>query len=108
MVHMSIGPVIARLREAKKLTQIDLAARLAVELDEPEYNQSNISRIETGQQDINTKQIYALARILQVHPADLFELSDISHVDPKWRRYLRAYAKLSETEIDALLTLARA
>lgn len=100
MPRMEIGHVIRTLRRAKKLNQTDLAALLG-----ESYNQANISRIENGAQDLDTKQLFAVAKALDVRASDIIALAETPIEDTRWGRYLALYARLTPKQIDAILAL---
>lgn len=67
---MTIGEKIRQLREAKGLTQEDLAKALGF------AHKTSISKIETDKYDLSYNKIIAFAEVLGVTPATLFAPTD--------------------------------
>jgi transcriptional regulator with XRE-family HTH domain len=61
----SFGGTVKKLRQALNLSQEQLAA-------ECELDRTYISGIERGQRNVGLKNIYKLAKALEVHPSKLF------------------------------------
>lgn len=102
---MTVGEAIKALRKLAKLTQIDLAAQVGARLGE-DYAQSNISRIESGTQLLDTKQLQLFAEILNVRASDIFAMAEEGVSAPRVSQYLQAYSKLSARQVDSILALA--
>jgi len=64
-----VGAAIRQLREDRKMTQVSLA--LEVEVD-----QSNLSRLEKGQQGFDASTLYRIAEKLAVTPSQLLALAE--------------------------------
>ena len=105
MTDMKFGEVIKTLRNHRSLNQAELAALVGARLGNEGYDQSNISRIEAGNQDVTLSQIEALAAALEVSVADIWGLGDLSANDPELMRWLAAYRRLSEKQRSAVLDL---
>lgn len=65
----AVGAAIRQLREDRKLTQVALA--LEVEVD-----QSNLSRLEKGQQGFDSSTLFRIAEKLTVTPAQLLAMAE--------------------------------
>ena len=61
------GPRIKQARETTSLSQVDLAAALAIDFD-IHLDQSDISEIERGARGVKDYELDAIARILQISP----------------------------------------
>lgn len=59
---MTLGQMLATLRQLQDLTQAELAKRAKL-------TQTNISSMESGRQQIGRDRALALAKALKVHPA---------------------------------------
>lgn len=93
---MNIGPAIRHYRRARGLTQLDLSTLVGL-------SQSDISRIERGQQAIDIDRLHQLADALGTHPADILARAEPS--DPDRARWLDLYARMTDEERTAALTI---
>ncbi len=72
---MTVGEKIKRLREAKGLTQGDLAERLGYK------HKSSVNKLELGINDISASKLAEIAEILGVNPAEL--IMDVEATGPR-------------------------
>ena len=59
------GQRIKRARRFKLLTQSQLADKLSAELGEDFGGDNKVSRIESGKQDVTSRELYALSMVLE-------------------------------------------
>lgn len=93
---MNIGPAIRHYRRARGMNQLALATAAGL-------SQSDISRIERGQQALDTERLEALATALDVRPSDIIARAEPG--DPQRARWLALYAVMSEEERHAALMI---
>lgn len=71
---MRVGEKIKQIRSERKLTLADVEARAGLA-------DGNLSRIERGKQWLTEEKLYAIAKALEVHPAQLFMDGSIATLD---------------------------
>ncbi len=99
---MIIGTKIRKVREAKKLSQKEVA--LMLEMDQSQY-----SKIEKGKTDPTTTTLEKIARVLGVELADLFAsdeiFRDVNSVDKSLMEKIRLIEQLDDKERNSIFTL---
>lgn len=83
------------IRERRGLTQAQLAAMVGAD-------QSQISKIERGSEEVSLGRIYAIAAALNVSPAELFDPSELQD------RILRVVYSLPEEQREAAIRILEA
>jgi transcriptional regulator with XRE-family HTH domain len=66
-LYIEVGQRIKKIREAKGITQQELAARC-------NFEKSNMSRIEAGRTNITLKTLFLISKALSVHIKELCEI----------------------------------
>lgn len=93
-----VGAKIRQLRESWGLTQSDFAAILG-------YEQSNVSRLESGEYRVHVETLWALLAELDVSLAELFELPSEEAFTPGAIGMLEDYYELEDEDREAVRNL---
>ena len=99
---MKIGVNIKKIREAKNLSQKEVA--LAVGMDQSQY-----SKIENGKTDPSTSTLLKIAKAMKIKAADLFEADtifiDINTADKTMMEKIKVMEQLDEQERNSLYNI---
>lgn len=85
--HMSdlsklIGKQLKLIRKRKKLTQQEIADRIAIANDKEGFNKSRVSKIESGKENITLSTLELMMDALDISPFELFDfLKHQSHME---------------------------
>jgi transcriptional regulator with XRE-family HTH domain len=95
---MQLSKRIRKFREQKGLSQIQAAEKLGM-------GRLTYASIETGERDINIKELELLARIFEVSVESILQLDEFQEGDvAKYRQMCLACIKFGGTTIDAKIT----
>jgi transcriptional regulator with XRE-family HTH domain len=99
---MKIGANIKKIREAKNLSQKEVA--LAIGMDQSQY-----SKIENGKTDPSTSTLLKIAKAMKVKAADLFEadnfFTDLNTADKTLMEKIKVIEQLDEQERNSIYNI---